>query len=564
MSTAAPILMEPRFLPDPGARSLPMSTVQSTKDYYRYCPGEEHVKISNAICRGRRRSNFPKCTGCQFNDDQRGGDPHNYVQAQVAPPETIRVSNGQVVEKVNDATKIGTLFKLSDISGVYPYPLSDDAAWRIGHAAAQYLRSKLRGFDRADPIARSVVVGRDTRGHSLPLEDALIEGMRSTGTDVITLGEVGTPHLYYVVNHLGACGGVQVTSGNGPINQNGFRICGPKATPIGMDTGLSSIRDIAIRVPRHFTGASSRRITKDFSELYCKHIRAFVRTDMRLPEPIGIVVDASNGTAAKWLPLIFRGNRNVRLVRVNFENKGEFDHEPNPLLAKNTRDLRTLVRTEKAAFGIGFDSSEERCVFIDDKGRTIRPDHMIALLACAMLERDSAAQIIFDHRASSIVDEEIVRAGGIPVRERIGAAYMKRTMAERDAAFGGDLSGRFYFRSAAFCESAVIAMIQVINLLINSGKPLSELTKPLQRYSVSGEIKYLCPDTHEALRNLSNVHRSATIEHLDGLTFRYPDWWFNVRPNPAERSIQLTLEAKNRKLVDERLEELSPLLGSRA
>ncbi len=545
-------------------RYAPMTTVQATKDYHKYCPGEEQVRISNAICRGRRRTHYPKCQGCQFNDDERGRDVQQYVPVTVPPHEVIRVSNGQIVEKLNDSTQIGTLFKLSDISGTYPHPLNEDAAWRIGHAVAQYLRSKLRGFDRADPIARAIVVGRDTRPHSASLEEALIEGIRSTGTDVITLGEVGTPHTYFVANHLGACGGIQVTAGHNPVNQNGFRICGTKASPIGMETGLSSIRDIAIRVPKHYTGASSRRITKDFTDIYTKTLRSLLRQDMKLPEPMSVVVDAGNGTAAKWLPLIFRGNRNLRIHRLNFEHKGNFDHEPNPLLAKNTRDLRALVKAQKADFGVSFDSSEERCVFVDEKGRTIRPDHMIALLACSLLEREAGSQIVFDHRASAVVEEEIVRAGGIPVRERIGASYMKRTMAERDAVFGGDLSGRFYFRSAAHCESGVIAMIQVINMIINSGKTLGELAKPLQRYSTSGELKFYCPDTHEVLRNLTRAHADAVAEQLDGLSFRYQDWWFNVRPNAAERTIRLNVEARTRRAVEERIAELSPLLGIRA
>lgn len=550
-------------------RYAPMTTVQSTKDYYRYCPGEEQVRISNAICRGRRRTHYPKCQGCQFNEDERSRDSQQqYVPLTVATPaathEVIRVSNGQIVEKLNDSTQIGTLFKLSDISGNCPHPLNEDAAWRIGHAVAQYLRSKLRGFDRADPIARAVVVGHDTRPESASLEEALIEGIRSTGTDVITLGLVGTPHLYFVVNHLGACGGIQVTAGHNPINQNGFRICGTKSTPIGMETGLSSIRDIAIRVPKHYTGASSRRITKDFTDIYAKTLRTMLRQDMKLPEPMTVVVDAANGTAAKWLPIIFRGNRNLRIIRLNFEHKGEFDHEPNPLLAKNTRDLRAMVKAEKADFGVSFDSSEERCVFVDEKGRTIRPDHMIALLACSLLEREPGSQIIFDHRASAVVEEEIIRAGGIPVRERIGAAYMKRTVAERDAVFGGDLSGRFYFRSAAYCESGIIALIQAINLLINSGKTLSELAKPLQRYSTSGELKFYCPDTHEVLRQLTRVHSDALKEQLDGLSFRYNDWWFNVRPNAAERTIRLNVEARTKRVVEERVAELEPLIGIRA
>lgn len=536
---------------------------QSTDDYQRYCPGEESVKISNAVCRGRRRAHFPKCHGCQFNDDEQTARvvPTVPVRAPREISDSARVVNGQVVEAKRSDSKIGSMFRVSDIAGCVPDPLSEEAAWRIGHATAQFLRAKLRGYDRADPDANSVFIGRDTRPDSLRIEQALVEGIRATGTDVIMLGLIDTPLLYFAVEHTRACGGVMVSAGHQPIGENGFRICGANALPIGIETGLGSIRDIAVRVPKHVTGANSRRLERDLSESYTEFMRKPLAAKTRLPRQLRVVVDASNGVAGKWFPILFRGIRNLRVTKLNFETDGVFAHEPNPLKSRCLQELRQSVRDESADFGICFDAAAERCLFIDDKGRTVRPEFIIALLARHMLNTNPGATIVFDHRASTVTEEEILQSGGTAIRERIGAAYIKRAMSENDAIFGGDLSGRLFFHENANCESALLAFVHVVDLLMSDDHKLSDLIKPLQRYSTSGELCYRCENTERVLGNLEAALPKARVERFDGVTFRFPDWWFNIRPNAAEGTLKLNIEARSRKNIDEKLIVLEPFLG---
>ncbi len=547
-------------------QSIAMNMMQSTDDYKRYCPGEERVRISDAVCRGRRRAHFPKCHGCQFNEDEQ---PDERVAKVVAPAREpveaaarARVINGQIVETRKADSGIGSMFRISDIVGAVPDPMSDDAAWRIGHATAQFLRSKLRGYDRADPEANSIVIGRDSRPHSPQIERALVEGIRATGTDVMMLGIVDTPQLYFAVEKIGACGGVMISAGHHNITDNGFRICGVGATPIGIDTGLGSIRDIAVRVPRHVTGANSRRLDRDFSEAYSEFVRRpLAGAKSRLPRPLKVVVDASNGAAGVSINNIFRGIRNLRILRVNFEHDGVFKHEPNPLRNHSLREMRQVLRDEKADFAVCFDAAGERCVFVDDKSKTVRPEFMIGLIARHLLDRHPGSPIVFDHRASAATEEEILRAGGIAIRERIGASYIKRTMGENEAVFGGDLSGRFFFRDAGNSESGLLAFVHVINLMLAQSAPLSEIVRPLQRYSASGELRFRCENTERAIGNLAAALPQARTERFDGVTFRFTDWWFNVRPNAAERVLRVNIEARSRKQIDEKLASLEPFLG---
>ena len=268
--------------------------------------------------------------------------------------------------------------------------------------------------------------------------------------------------------------------------------------------------------------------------------------------------------AGKWFPILFRGIRNLRVTKINFETDGEFAHEPNPLRSRCLQELRQTVRDESADFGICFDAAAERCVFIDDKGRTIRPEFILALLGRHLLDRHPGGTIVFDHRASTVTEEEILQAGGVPIRERIGAAYIKRTMSENDAIFGGDLSGRLYFHDNANCESAMLAFVHVVDLLMSNDQRLSDLVKPLQRYSTSGELCFRCENTERVLGNLEAALPKARVERFDGVTFRFPDWWFNIRPNAAEGTLRLNIEARNRKNIEEKLIVLEPFLGEPA
>ncbi len=523
-----------------------MDALQATADYHKFCPGEESVKISNAICRGRRRSHHPSCNGCKFNDDEKGRD-----QTQTA-------------DKTDDVSPVESLFRSNEIRGTVPSPLSHDAAWRIGHATAQYLRGRLRGYDRADPNARNIIVGRDTRSHSEDLQDALVEGIRSSSLDVIDIGPVDTPQLYFAVNNTNACGGIQVTAGDMPPDHNGFLICGAKAAPVTTETGLVSIRDIATRVPRHNTGSQSRLSEKDFSAAYAEFVRPFLHRRSHRAERVTVVCDAANGTAGASLSAIFKGARKLTVVPMGFEHDGRFNHVPNPFDPKNTRELRKLTKQHKADIAVSFNGDATSCIFLDDRGLTVRSDLIATLLARMFIERSPGAAVVLDVRSTRAAVEEIERAGGVAILTRVGPSFVKKAMAERNAVFGADLHGRFYFRDNFYCESAILALVHVLNLITDTDHRLSELVRSVSRYRSTGELRFHRPDPDHALREIRAAHADAHIDMLDGITVTYPDWSFNVRPAEAGSYLYAMVEARTRKTADEYLARLEPLLGERA
>lgn len=534
-------------LPEGGGIISRMAEIQSTSVYFRFCPGEEQIKISNAICRGRRQSHYPKCHGCQFNDDEKGSPLP--IPAQ---------------EKARNVALVESCFRSHDVLAMSPDPLSLDVAWRIGHAAGQFLHGRLRGLDRANPNVRSMIIGRDNRPNAQSLEQALIEGISSTGIDVVRIGVIDASQLYFAVNHFGACGGIHVTGGRHPAAFGGFRICGAKGFPIGSETGLASIRDIAVRVPRHQTGTKSVGSMLDLSGAYRDFIRRFLIGGHGLPRPLKVVVDACGGVAGDWIPRIFGDIDGLTIEPLNFEAGQSADTAPDPSAPANLSALRRATKQSKADFGIGFDGDAGRCLFVDEKGTAIGADLVAALLARRFIEREPGAAIVFDHRFSRVVAEEIERAGGHAIRERVGHVFTKKTMSERHAVFGADLSGRFYFRDHFFCESAFLAMVHVMNMLCESGRRMSELVRPVARYRSSGSIRLDCVDADRMFQEVAAQHGSAELEYLDGLTIRYADWWMNLRRPVVSKKLDVIVEARTKKLMDERLAELEPLLGIRS
>lgn len=517
-----------------------MSGTQPARDYYRYCPGEEQIKISNAICRGRRHAHYPKCPGCQFNDDEKNAAPHAPAQ-----------------DKARTDALIESLFRPHDIVGRYPSPLSTDAAWRIGHACGQYLHGRLRGFDRANPSSRSLIIGRDNRPHSEEIEKSLIAGVQSTGIDVVRIGVVDTPQLYFAVNHFGACGGVQVTGGRHPIEFNGFKVCAAKAFPIASETGLHSIRDMAVRVPQHQTGVNALLTALDLTGPYRDFLLRALTGGPRMPRPVKIVVDAGGGVAGDWFQKVFGCVASLEIIPLNFGLPAEKDRDGDLLSPRPGPELRKLVKEHRADFGVRFDGDADRCQYIDEKGLPIPGDLLAALLARRFIEREPGAGVVFDHRFSTAAFEEVHRVGGVAARERVGHVFIKKTMNDRQAVFGADLSGRHLFRDAGYCENALLGVAHVINLLLETGRKLSELVRPLAKYRTSGEVFLRCDNPEQTLKNIAAVHHEAEIEYLDGVTVRYADWWFNARPIGGQAELNLTIEARTKKLVDERLGELT-------
>lgn len=471
---------------------------------------------------------------------------------------------------------LGRIFKAYDIRGTYPDLLNDTMAWQIGYGTSKYLLADAADAGETTPMMRNVVVGRDMRESSPSLTKQLMLGINDHGGDVIDLGMCDTSMIYFAVNHLDCAGGVMVTASHNPPHYNGFKISKRKAKPVGEATGLSDIRKHAAMVDKSTLIKSTGRVEqRDLWPAYTKHVRSFL--DWPASAKLKVVIDASNGMAGTMIPKIFGKTSSagvvpgLTIVEVNFDNtKGVFAHEPNPLVAANLQQVQQAVIDEKADLGVCFDGDADRCVIIDEKGTAVGCDHLTALLAKHFLATAPGAAVVYDLRSTKAVAEEISKAGGKPVRGRVGHVFLKQAMAENDGIFGGELSGHFYFRNNFNADSGVISMCVVLSILAKSGKKMSQLIAPIARYPQSGEMNFQIEDKDGALMALKKEFlapgKGATIDELDGVTidcFEKHGWWCNIRKSNTEPLLRLNMEAKEKATLTRVLSEIAPKLGKK-
>ena len=453
--------------------------------------------------------------------------------------------------------EVEKVFKAYDVRGVYPEGIDEDLAWKIGHAAAQFLRSLLSGYERGQASSNRMVVGRDMRPSSESLVKALVEGITASGAGCVDIGLCDTPMVYFAVNHLGSCGGIQVTASHNPIQYNGFKISGLRARPVGQDTGLKEIQRIVSTLRRMPLSASlAPAIAVDLWEDYRKHVLRFFKAPRRLK----VAIDASNGMGGKMIPAVF-GSADVEIIPLNFEIGQGFTHQPNPLVEASLGQLKSAVKKNKADFGVCLDGDADRCVFVDEKGQTVRSDLMTALLARHFLKDNPGAMVVYDLRSSRVVAEEIRAANGVPRRERVGHAFMKKALGDGHGVFGGELSGHFYFRDNFNCDSGAIALATAISVVAQQNLPFSALIAPLKRYFHSGEINFAVDDKAAKMKEIVAAFQGAKVDHLDGVTCQFDDWWCNVRPSNTEPLLRLTLEARDEKTMKDTLKRIEEILG---
>ena len=449
------------------------------------------------------------------------------------------------------------IFKAYDIRGIYPDQIDEEGAWKIGNATAQFLRSLLTGYDRGQANMQSVCVGRDMRTHSPAVAKALIKGMNATGANVIDIGMIDTPQMYFAINHLGTCGGVQVTASHNPAKYNGFKISGLQAKPVGADTGLKDIQHIAMALPHtkgKGTGSAKKR---NLTAEYKNHVLKFLKPSKA---KLKIAIDASNGMAGKMVPAVF-GNLPVEIIPINFKHDGTFKHEPNPLVEENLAEVKEAILENGCHFGFCFDGDADRLMMVDEAGRTVTCDLMTALIAPHFLEKHPKSTVVYDLRSSRVVAEEIIKHGGTPRRERVGHSYMKKAMRDSHAIFGGELSGHFYYRDNYCADSGLITLVYLLNIVAQAKKPISELVEPLRRYHDSGELNFEVEDKQTRMEELARRYGEGQIDHLDGVTVSFKDWWFNCRPSNTEPFLRLNIEAKTEDMLQERLSEIESQLG---
>jgi len=423
-----------------------------------------------------------------------------------------------------------SIFKAYDVRGVFPDELRVEHAYGIGRAVARWLGG------------RELAVGRDARPSSPELEQALVRGVTDEGVGVVALGLISTPMLYFAVEQLGVAGGIMITASHNPARYNGFKVCREHAIPVGGPTGLAEIERLAAVAsswPRRGTGAQR---SAELGADYVRHVRS---VGSRCP-PLRVAIDCGNGMAAVGLePLL--AELPIEVERLYFEPDGTFpNHEADPLKRENLDDVVAAVKRAGADLGVAFDGDADRAMFVDETGEPISADLVTALLAGPQLRRHGGGRVLYDLRSSRATPEAIAEAGGVPEMCRVGHAFIKARMRESGAVFAGELSGHFYFRFSPTLvhDDGVAALAALLDVLAAEGKPLSELVRPLRRYSASGEINRRVGDVPGLLAVLERDHAGkAEISKLDGLLVRYPDWWFNVRPSNTEPVVRLNVEA---------------------
>jgi phosphomannomutase len=443
------------------------------------------------------------------------------------------------------------IFKAYDIRGVVPDELDPAVAYRVGRATARFLG--------AGPL----VVGRDARSSSPELFRALLRGIGDEGVDVVDLGLVATPMLYFAVDYLGAGGGIMITASHNPGRYNGFKICRENAIPIGEATGLKEVEQIAGRLAESDAPVSPRGSVRgvDVAEPYVDHVLAIGggRPVLR------VAIDCGNGMAAAGLERLLE-RLDLRVERLYFEPDGTFpNHEADPLKLENLRDVIATVKRTGADFGVAFDGDADRAVFVDDTGEPVPSDLITGLLARYQLRKHGGGGcVLYDLRSSRATAEEIEAEGGRAEMCRVGHSFVKAQMRDVGAIFAGELSGHFYFRFSPtlVADDAIAAFVALLDVLAGEGQPLSRLVAPLRRYAASGEINRRVEDTDALLAAIESEHADADeISHLDGLLVRYKDWWFNLRPSNTEPVLRLNLEADARELMEEKRDTLLARIG---
>jgi phosphomannomutase len=390
---------------------------------------------------------------------------------------------------------------------------------------------------------------------------AVMAGAADSGAEVLDLGLVGTEMVYFAVGSLGLDGGVMVTASHNPGEYTGMKIVRRGALPVGGESGLLDVRDRAVGVSGPRSGAGSAPVSAyDIWPAYVDRVLSFI--DVSAVRPLKVVIDAANGMAGTMLPPVL-SRLPVEAVRCFFEPDGSFpNHEPNPLLPENREFIVRRTLEEGADLGVAFDGDADRCFFVDDTGEFVPGDFATALLAELVLAKEPGAKIIYDVRASWAVPETIRAAGGEPLMNRVGHAFIKERMRRDDAAFGGEVSGHYYFREFSQADTGVVPFLLMLEAVSRGERRLSELLAPFRaKYFLTGELNTPVRDVALKLQELKERYADeGRVSHLDGISVDADDWHFNVRPSNTEPLLRLNLEARSQELMERKRDEVLGLI----
>lgn len=444
-----------------------------------------------------------------------------------------------------------TCFKAYDIRGRLPDELNIDIAYRIGRAYAHFLKPQ------------TVVVGHDIRLSSAELTDALTDGLRDSGVDVIHIGQIGTEEIYFATFHLGVDGGICVTASHNPKDYNGMKLVREGSRPISGDTGLNDIKKLA--EDNQFAPVVERGKLKqlDNRKPYIEHLLTYIDRDQL--KPLKVVCNAGNGGAGMVIDAI-EPYLPFEFIKVHHQPDGNFPHGvPNPLLEQNRAPTIEAIRDSGADLGIAWDGDFDRCFFFDADGRFIEGYYLVGLLAEVFLLKNKGASVVHDPRLTWNTRAIVERMGGVAIQSKTGHAFIKERMRAEDAVYGGEMSAHHYFRDFAYCDSGMIPWLLVTELMCRSGKTLAELVDEcIGLFPCSGEINNTIADPKAALAKVEAFYKETApaVDYTDGLSMEFENWRFNLRMSNTEPVVRLNVESRGDfGLMERKRDELLSVLG---
>ena len=451
-----------------------------------------------------------------------------------------------------DPAVLDRIVKAYDIRGTTPDEMNDDVAYALGVAFADFVKAPM------------VLVGRDMRVTGESLAESFSRGVISRGVNVVNLGLASTDLVYFAAGSLDAPGAMFTASHN-PAEYNGIKFCLSGARPVGIDTGLATIRDaakevLAGREPADvaaFGTIAERDMLNDFAD----HVVSFIDVDSLIP--MRVVADTANGMGGLIVPVVFDRLPMMQLEVMYPELDGSFPNHPaDPIQPANQRDLQARVVSGGFDIGLAFDGDADRVFVVDEQGRGVSGSTTTAILAAAVLRANPGATVLHNLICSRSVPEVITENGGVPVRTKVGHSNIKQVMAETGAVFGGEHSAHYYFLDNYRADSGIIATMFMLQELSRAQQPLSELRKPFERYEASGEINTSVSDAQVVMAEVAKVYSKFPQDWIDGLTVDCGDWWFNLRPSNTEPLLRLNLEASTRDDCDTYVAEVLSLVTS--
>jgi len=470
------------------------------------------------------------------------------------PSFTKKSQSKKNVDVFGAVRKIGggvnpSIFKAYDIRGIYPGQVNEDVAYLIGGVFLKFFKK------RKKPI---IVVGSDNRISSPSLKKGLIKGVLDGGGNVIDIGLCSTPMFYFSIAHFGFDGGVQITASHLPPQYNGFKFVREKAIPVDEKTGLKEIKEILRFPTRIQKKKKGNLIKKNFLKDYLKfNLKDF---DLKRMGSLKIVIDTGNAITGVLIPKIFKYS-NFQIFHLFPELDGNFPNRPPDCLKRGAlKKLKEEVLKKKADLGIAFDGDGDRIVFVDERSNFVSPDIITALIASLLLKEKPRERILYTVRSSKIIPDVVREKRGKSVIWMVGRSYIGRKIRKENILFGGEFSGHYYLRDYYFCEAPLFVLFKILEELSRTKQKFSEILKPFKKYFHSGEINFKVKNPERILKILEKKYKKGKLSHLDGLKVDFRDWWFNIRFSRTEPLLRLVVEAKTKKLMQEKKKELSSLI----